>query len=37
MKSNNETYERAELEIIIFQTDDVITTSGEEYEDIIRS
>ena len=37
MKSNNEFYERAELEIIIFQTDDVITTSGEEYEDIIRS
>lgn len=38
MKSNNETYERAELEIITFQTDDVITTSGEEeYEDIIRS
>ena len=37
MKSNNELYERAELEIIIFQTDDVITTSGEEYEDIIRS
>lgn len=37
MKSNNESYERAELEIITFQTDDVITTSGEEYEDIIRS
>lgn len=37
MKSNNESYERAELEIITFQTDDVITTSGDEYEDIIRS
>lgn len=37
MKSNNGTYERAELEIITFQTDDVITTSGEEeYEDKIR-
>lgn len=37
MKSNNETYERAELEIITFLTDEVITTSGEEeYEDKIR-
>ena len=36
MKSNNVSYERTELEIITFQTDDVITTSGEEYEDKIR-
>lgn len=36
MESNNGSYERAELEIITFQTDDVITTSGDEYEDKIR-
>ena len=36
MKSNNETYERTELEIITFLTDEGITTSGEQYEDIIR-
>lgn len=28
-----EKYERTELDIIVFQTEDVITTSGIEYED----
>ena len=28
-----EKYERAELEIIRFYTDDIITTSGIDYED----
>ena len=28
-----EKYERTELEILMFQTEDVITTSGPEYED----
>lgn len=27
-----ETYERTSLEVIAFQTEDVITTSGDEYE-----
>ena len=30
---NKEAYERTELEIIKFQTEDVITTSGIPYED----
>ena len=31
-----EQYERAQLDVIVFQTEDVITTSGpEEYEDSI--
>ena len=30
---NKESYERTELEIIKFQTEDVIMTSGIEYED----
>ena len=32
---SKESYERTELEIIRFQTEDVIMTSGEEYEDNI--
>lgn len=30
---NKETYERTELEVIKFQTEDVITTSGSENPD----
>ena len=30
-----EKYERTEMEVIEFQTEDVIMTSGEEYEDDI--
>lgn len=36
MGTNKEVYERVELEIIRFCTEDIITTSGEEYEDDIR-
>lgn len=32
---NKEMYERTDLEVIRFQTEDVIMTSGEEYEDDI--
>lgn len=32
---NKEKYERTQLDIIEFQTEDVIMTSGEEYEDDI--
>lgn len=33
MKMDKEKYERTELEIFKFQTEDVITTSGIQYED----
>lgn len=36
MDQNKEAYERTELDVIRFRSDDAITTSGDEYEDEIR-
>ena len=35
MKKMKEKYEKAEMEIIEFETEDVITTSGDDSSDII--
>ena len=35
MKKMKERYEKAEMEIIEFETEDVITTSGDDSSDII--